>query len=81
MAWAHHRGHIPILSVAANAVFRLFENLVDGGKTVLMVTHDNDLAARAQITLVIADGEIVDERTNGKLNTIQEGQNDWQCLC
>jgi len=46
-----------------------------------MVTHDNDLAARAQITLVIADGEIVDERTNGKLNTIQEGQNDWQCLC
>jgi putative ABC transport system ATP-binding protein len=63
-------------SRTADVVFRLFENLVDGGKTILMVTHDNDLAARAQTTLVIADGEIVDERTNGKFHTIQEGQNE-----
>jgi putative ABC transport system ATP-binding protein len=53
-------------SKTASAVFRLFENLVDSGKTILMVTHDNDLAARAPSTLVIADGEIVDERTNGR---------------
>jgi predicted ABC-type transport system involved in lysophospholipase L1 biosynthesis ATPase subunit len=31
-----------------------------------MVTHDNDLAGRALSTLIIADGEIVDERVNGK---------------
>jgi putative ABC transport system ATP-binding protein len=53
-------------SKTADAVFRLFKILVDSGKTILMVTHDNDLAARAQTTLVIADGEIVDERTNGR---------------
>jgi putative ABC transport system ATP-binding protein len=53
-------------SKTAEAVFHLFENLVEGGKTILMVTHDNDLAARAQVTLLIADGEIVDERTNGQ---------------
>ncbi len=53
-------------SKTAEAVFRLFENLVDSGKTILMVTHDNDLATRAQTTLVIADGEIVDERANGR---------------
>jgi putative ABC transport system ATP-binding protein len=52
-------------SRTAEIVFRLFEKLVDGGKTILMVTHDSDLAARAQTTLVIADGEIVDEKTNG----------------
>ena len=46
------------------AVFRLFESLVDGGKTILMVTHDNDLAGRAQRTIKLADGLIVDERLN-----------------
>jgi putative ABC transport system ATP-binding protein len=53
-------------SKTAEAVLRLFEILVDSGKTILMVTHDNDLAARAQATLVIADGEIVDEQANGR---------------
>ena len=35
-------------SKTAESVFRLFENLVDSGKTILMVTHDSDLAQRAQ---------------------------------
>ncbi len=48
----------------AEMVFALFEQLVDDGKTILMVTHDNDLAARAQRTVVIADGKLVDERIN-----------------
>ncbi len=45
-------------------VWQLFENLVDDGKTILMVTHDNDLARRALRTLVLADGRIIDERRN-----------------
>ena len=51
-------------SRSAEGVFRLFEDLVGSGKTILMVTHDNDLAVRALRTLVLADGEIVDERDN-----------------
>ncbi len=51
-------------SRTADAVFHLFENLVDSGKTILMVTHDNDLAARALHTVVLADGKVVDEREN-----------------
>jgi len=47
-------------SRAADGIFRLFERLVDGGKTILVVTHDNDLARRARRTIVLADGEIVD---------------------
>jgi putative ABC transport system ATP-binding protein len=50
---------------SAEVVLRLFESLVDSGKTILMVTHDQDLAERALSTLVIADGEIVDEKVNG----------------
>ena len=48
-------------SHTAESVMRLFEDLVRQGKTVLMVTHDNDLAQRAARTIVIADGAIVDE--------------------
>ena len=51
-------------SRTADAVFRLFEDLVENGKTILMVTHDGDLAQRARRTIQLADGEIVDERMN-----------------
>ena len=51
-------------SKTADAVFKLFEELVAGGKTILMVTHDDDLAHRVTRTVTIADGAIVgDERT------------------
>jgi putative ABC transport system ATP-binding protein len=48
-------------SRAADAIFRLFESLVADGKTILMVTHDDELANQVQRTLTIADGLIVDE--------------------
>ncbi|MCB9422990.1 MAG: ABC transporter ATP-binding protein [Ardenticatenaceae bacterium] len=49
-------------SKTADSVFRLFENLIADGKTILMVTHDNELASRVTRTITIADGEIVDEK-------------------
>lgn len=48
-------------SKTADAVFELFEKLVDEGKTIVMVTHDRDLARRVTRTVTLADGEIVDE--------------------
>lgn len=48
-------------SKTASAVFSLFERLTSLGKTVLMVTHDPDLARRAGRQLHIADGVIVDD--------------------
>ena len=51
-------------SKSAEMVFHLFETLAQAGKTILMVTHDNDLATRAQRTIRLADGRIVDEFTN-----------------
>lgn len=46
-------------SKTSDAVFTLFTELVNNGKTILMVTHDEDLATRVTRTLTIADGEIV----------------------
>jgi ABC-type lipoprotein export system ATPase subunit len=48
-------------SKTADSVFRLFERLVDQGKTILMVTHDRDLARRATRTIMLADGEVIEE--------------------
>jgi putative ABC transport system ATP-binding protein len=47
-------------SVTADSVVRLFETMVAGGKTILMVTHDRDLARRASRTIILVDGEIAD---------------------
>jgi putative ABC transport system ATP-binding protein len=46
-------------SKTADAVFQVFEGLVDQGKTILMVTHDRDLASRVTRTVNLADGMIV----------------------
>jgi putative ABC transport system ATP-binding protein len=42
-------------------VFNVFEKLVAGGKTIVMVTHDGDLARKVERTIIIADGEIIEE--------------------
>ena len=52
-------------SKTADVVIELFSSMVDQGKTILMVTHDEDLAARATRTLTIADGLIVSDSKNG----------------
>ncbi len=49
-------------SKTADAVFSLFEALVAEGKTIVMVTHDSDLAGRVTRALHVADGEIVEDR-------------------
>ncbi len=48
-------------SATADAVFRVFEKLVDEGKTVLMVTHDRDLAGRATRIVQLADGKLLED--------------------
>ncbi len=47
-------------SRTADAVVHLFETLVANGKTVVMVTHDTDLAQRAGRAILVADGQIGD---------------------
>ncbi len=48
-------------SRTAETIFQLFHSLVDQGKTIMMVTHDDDLAQRVTRTVTIADGRIVNE--------------------
>ncbi len=50
-------------SKTANEVFAIFEKLVEGGKTILMVTHDKDLAERSHRIVRIGDGRIILDAT------------------
>jgi putative ABC transport system ATP-binding protein len=61
-------------SKTANAVFQLFENLVANGKTVVMVTHDSDLAKRVDRAVIVADGAIVNEYVAKALSTLTMDQ-------
>lgn len=51
-------------SQTAETIIQLFESLIAQGKTILMVTHDKDLARRVQRTITLADGQIINERIN-----------------
>ena len=46
-------------SVTADHIFDVFEHLVERGKTIIMVTHDNSLAPRFSRHLLLADGDVV----------------------
>lgn len=49
-------------SKTANAIFNLFQRLIGEGKTILMVTHDEDLAQQGTRIVTIADGEIASDQ-------------------
>ena len=55
-------------SLTADHVFEVFERLINDGKTIIMVTHDNSLAPRFSRHLVIQDGEIIQDSTPGFSN-------------
>jgi CRP-like cAMP-binding protein len=55
-------------------VFHIFEDLMKQGKTVVMVTHDNSLAQRATRTMLLVDGEIINEYVAKALPTLTPEQ-------
>jgi putative ABC transport system ATP-binding protein len=46
-------------TVSAGLVFGLFEELVEGGKTIIMVTHDRDLAGNIPRVEEVRNGQLV----------------------
>jgi ABC-type lipoprotein export system ATPase subunit len=61
-------------SKTAEAVFAMFEQLIERGKTIVMVTHDSSLAKRVSRTVLIADGEVVNEYVFRAMPTLTHQQ-------
>jgi len=55
-------------TATANEVFALFERLVEQGKTMLIVTHDQSLSARMHRVLYLQDGRIDRDHDTGNGN-------------
>ena len=48
-------------SRSADNILTLFEQLAAGGKTILIVTHDPSITRRTDQTVILSDGEIIDQ--------------------
>jgi putative ABC transport system ATP-binding protein len=59
-------------SRTASRVFEVFEKLVDQGTSMLMVTHDEEMARRVHRNLTLVDGQIVDEKHLNARSTISQ---------
>ncbi len=57
-------------SVTAETIFQIFEKLVDQGKTIIMVTHDESLAPRFSRRLHIVDGVVGSPPQNGSAQSV-----------
>jgi putative ABC transport system ATP-binding protein len=51
-------------SVASKDVLDVFRDLNDEGRTVVVITHEDEVAERAKRVVVLRDGEIIDDRRN-----------------
>jgi putative ABC transport system ATP-binding protein len=60
-------------SHTTEAILDLFSQLVQQGKTVLMVTHERDVTAWVSRTITLADGQIVSD-TAMQLQEVANGQ-------
>jgi putative ABC transport system ATP-binding protein len=51
-------------SVTSDEIMEVFAALHAGGQTVIMVTHEPDIAARAQRRIVLRDGQVESDRVH-----------------
>jgi len=61
-------------SRSADNIISLFDRLATQGKTIAMVTHDPSLTERTSRTIIISDGELVDETVASALPLLKHRQ-------
>jgi putative ABC transport system ATP-binding protein len=55
-----------IASAQADEIMSIFQNLNEKGHTIVMITHEPDIAQYAQRIIHIKDGKIIDDEINSK---------------
>ena len=64
-------------SRAADVIIDLFEELVENGKTIVMVTHDPSMTSRTSRTVTLSDGILINEIVAGALPLLTHPQMLW----
>lgn len=55
-----------IASNQAEEIMSIFQRLNDDGHTIVMITHENDIAEHARRIISVRDGKIIHDQTNRK---------------
>ncbi len=61
-----------IASAQAEEIMDIFQKINNEGNTIIMITHEADIAEHAKRIIVIRDGQIVDDSTNHKQKIIKD---------
>jgi len=64
-------------SKTSEHIFNLFETMIAAGKTIVMVTHDSDQARRVKRTVIIADGEIIEQYLSHAFPSLSQEKLAW----
>ena len=51
-------------SATSHDVMRFFQTLNEEGKTIILITHEPDIAAFGKRTIALKDGLIIEDKTN-----------------
>ncbi|MCR5799147.1 MAG: ABC transporter ATP-binding protein [Lachnospiraceae bacterium] len=51
-------------SGSTREIMKILRDLYDEGRTIILITHDNEIAANAKRTIRIMDGKIVEDKIN-----------------
>ena len=63
-------------STMANEIMDLLEKINEGGTTVVVVTHDSELAARAQRQIYLLDGRLIDMESHERPAPLYDSARD-----
>ena len=55
-----------IASSQAEEIMKIFQDLNDRGHTIVMITHEPDIAEHAKRVIILKDGEIISDKKNGR---------------
>ena len=61
-----------IASVQAEEIMEIFQTLNEKGHTIVMITHEPDIAEHAKRIIHIKDGKIFEDKINGKQKLIKK---------
>jgi putative ABC transport system ATP-binding protein len=67
-------------SQSTEEVMQIFGRLNAAGRTIIIITHEDDVASHAKRIVILADGRIADDRRNGPVHGDPPGLVDLRAM-